>query len=114
MWGVLRQWREGWPNVTMIAALNSIGNHIPAVLILPNVLLKNHILTQALTASVGGANTTGWPNERLCFDCLKNFIAREGSCKTNQNILRNKKKSINHCWSSESEVDEMDMWKSWT
>jgi hypothetical protein len=45
-------------NVTIIVAVSATGNHVPQSLILPTVLLKNHRLTGASTASVGFANST--------------------------------------------------------
>jgi len=57
-WGEWLQWWEG-TNVTMIVATLAIGNHAPPVLILPTVHFKNHMLTGAPTASLGGANPTG-------------------------------------------------------
>ena len=45
------------------------------------------MLTGATTALVAGANTNGWPNERLCLDCLENCIACEGSCKEDTVVL---------------------------
>ena len=72
---------ERGTNVTVIVAVSAIGSHVRPVLILPTVLLKNHMLTGAPAASIGVAKSTVWPNERFCFDCLKNFIACEGSCK---------------------------------
>ena len=72
---------ERGKKVTIIVAVSAIVNHVPVVLIVPTVLLKNHVLTGAPTASVGAANSTVWPNERVCLDCLKNFIACETSCK---------------------------------
>jgi hypothetical protein len=47
---------ERGTNVTMTVAVSAIGSHVPPVLILPTVLLKNHMLTGAPTASVGVAN----------------------------------------------------------
>ena len=67
--------------VTMTVALNAIGSHVPPALILSRVHFKNHMLTGAPTASVGGTNPTGWPKEWLCIDYLKHFIACERPCK---------------------------------
>jgi hypothetical protein len=71
----------------MTVAINAIGNHVPPVLILSRVHFKNHMLTGAPTASLGGANPTGWPKEWLCFDCLKHFIACERPCKEDTVLL---------------------------
>ena len=51
-------------NITLIVAVNAIGNHVHPMLIIPRVHFKNHILTGAPTASIGGANPTGWSNGR--------------------------------------------------
>jgi hypothetical protein len=68
-------------NVTMIVAVNAIGNHVPPMLIFPRVHFKNHMLSGAPTASIGGANPTGWSKENLFIDYLKHFIACEKPCK---------------------------------
>jgi predicted CDP-diglyceride synthetase/phosphatidate cytidylyltransferase len=46
--------------VTMIIAVNAIGNHVPPMLVFPRVHFKNHMLTGAPTASFGDANPTVW------------------------------------------------------
>jgi hypothetical protein len=43
-------------NVTITVAVNAIGNHVPPMLIFPKVHFKDHMLTGAPTASIGGAN----------------------------------------------------------
>ena len=50
--------------ITMIVAVNAIGKHVCPVLIFTSVHFKNHMLTGASTASIGGANPTGWLNRR--------------------------------------------------
>jgi hypothetical protein len=51
-------------NITVVVAVNAIGNHVHPVLIFPSVHFKNHVLTGAATASIGGANPRGWSNRR--------------------------------------------------
>jgi hypothetical protein len=68
-------------NVTMIVAVNAIGNHVLPMLIFPRVHFKDHMLIGAPTASIGGANPTDWSNENLFVDYLKHFIACEKPCK---------------------------------
>jgi hypothetical protein len=65
----------------MIVAINAVGSHVPRVLTLPSVHIKNRMLTGAPTASLGGANPTDWPKEWLCFDYLEHFISCEWPCK---------------------------------
>jgi len=45
------------------------------------------MLTGAPTASLGGANPTGWPEEGLCFDYLQHFISLEWPCKEDTVLL---------------------------
>jgi hypothetical protein len=65
----------------MIVAVNAIGNHVPPMLVFPREHFKDHMLSGAPVASIGGANSTGWSNENLFIDCLKHFIAYEKPCK---------------------------------
>jgi hypothetical protein len=58
-------------NVTMIVAVNAIGNHIPPMFIFSTVHLKNCMLTAAPTASVAGSYPAIWSNESLFIDSLK-------------------------------------------
>lgn len=62
-------------NITMIAAVNGVGNHIPPMLIFPRVFYKDHMLKGAPPGSVGSANKSGWSNETIFLDYLKHFIA---------------------------------------
>ena len=80
----------------MTAAVNDIGKHYRPVLILPIVHFKNRRLTRFPTATIGGAKSTGWPNERLCFECLKNFMACEVACKKDPVFLLNICGSVHH------------------
>jgi hypothetical protein len=58
----------------MTVALNVTGNPFPPMLIYPKMHFKNRMLTGALKASTGGANPTGWSNEKLLVNYLKHFI----------------------------------------
>jgi len=64
-------------NVTMIVAVNAVGNFVPPMLIFPRVHFKNHMLTGAPTASIAGAHPAGWSNQKLFGDYLKHFFACE-------------------------------------
>jgi hypothetical protein len=74
-------------NVTSIVAVNATGNHVPPMLVFPRVHFKDHMLTGAPAASIGGANPTGWSNENLFIDHLKHFIACEKPCKEDPVLL---------------------------
>lgn len=62
-------------NITMIAAVNALGNHIPPMLIFPRVHFKDHMLKGAPPGSIGGANPSGWSTETLFVDYINHFIA---------------------------------------
>jgi hypothetical protein len=49
-------------NVTVIAAVNAIGNHVRPMLVFPREHFKDHMLSGAPAASIGGANQTVWSN----------------------------------------------------
>jgi hypothetical protein len=51
-------------NITMIVAVNAIGNHVHPMLIYPSVHFKNYMLIGNFSASIGGANPTVWSNGR--------------------------------------------------
>jgi hypothetical protein len=52
--------RERGINVLMIVAVNAIGNRVPPMLVFPREHFKDHMLSGAPAASIGGANPTGW------------------------------------------------------
>jgi hypothetical protein len=74
-------------NVTMTVAVNVIGNHVPPMLVFPREHFKDHMLSGAPAASIGGANSTGWSNDNLFIDYLKHFIACEKPCKEDPALL---------------------------
>jgi hypothetical protein len=61
-------------NVTLIAAINAVGNHLPQMLIFPRVHYKEFMLKGAPAESKGGANSSGWSNERLFMEFLDHLI----------------------------------------
>ncbi|XP_046393584.1 uncharacterized protein LOC124161317 [Ischnura elegans] len=65
---------ERGQNVTMIAAINAVGNHIPPMFVFPRVNFKDFMLTGAPVGSIGGANPSGWSNESLFLKFLDHFI----------------------------------------
>jgi hypothetical protein len=74
-------------NVSMIVAVNAIGNYVPPMLVFPREHFKDHMLSGAPAASIGGANPTVWSNENLFIDYLKHFIACEKPCKEDPVLL---------------------------
>lgn len=65
---------ERGQNVTMIAAINAIGNSIPPMFIFPRVHFKTHMLKGAPPGSVGAANPSGWSTEAIFVQFLEHFI----------------------------------------
>lgn len=61
-------------NVTMIAAINGIGNHVPPLLVFPRVHFKEHMLVGAPPGTVGAANLSGWSNESIFLQYMEHFI----------------------------------------
>lgn len=64
---------ERGQNVTIIAAINALGNHIPPMMIFPRVNFKAHMLKGGPIGTIGGANPSGWSNERLFLEFLEHF-----------------------------------------
>jgi hypothetical protein len=64
---------ERGQNVTLIAAVNAVGNHLPSILIFPRVHYKEFMLKGAPVESKGDANPSGWSNERLFMEFLDHF-----------------------------------------
>ncbi len=51
--------------VTMICAINAIGNSIPTAFIFPRTHFKVHMIGGAPSSSLGLTNPSGWSNEML-------------------------------------------------
>ena len=88
----IRKWevwlQERGINATMNAVVRTISKHVPAMLILPRVHCKNHMLSGSATASVWAANKTGWSNEKLFVVYRKHFKACGRSFKEDQVDVR--------------------------
>lgn len=62
-------------NITMIAGISAVGNHVPPMLIFPRVHFKEHMLNGAPPGTIGAANPSGWSNDEKFFIFMKHFIA---------------------------------------
>ena len=60
--------------VTVVAAVNAIGNAIPIMLVFPRVNYKDHFLRGAPALSIGCATRSGWINEEKFLDFLNHLI----------------------------------------
>lgn len=58
----------------MSACINATGNHIPPMLIFPRVNFKDLMLNGAPAGSTGGANPSGWSNEKLFCQFIEHVI----------------------------------------
>lgn len=67
---------ERGQNVTMIAAVNAIGNSIPPMLIFPRVHFKQFMLIGSPSETTGGASPSGWSNEKLFIQFMEHFIEK--------------------------------------
>ncbi|KAJ8912432.1 hypothetical protein NQ315_006098 [Exocentrus adspersus] len=65
-------------NITMIAAVNAVGNHVPPMLIFPRVL---HRAQSDVLINQGGSN------EELFFDYMKHFIAHVKPTQENKLLI---------------------------
>lgn len=74
-------------NITMISAVNAVGNHVPPMLIFPRVHFKDHMLKGAPIGSIGGANQSGWSNEELFIKYLEHFITYVKPTNENRVLL---------------------------
>lgn len=64
--------------VTMIAALNSIGNSLPPLVVFPRVHFKEHMLKTASSGSKGVAAPPGWSKVTIFLDWLQHqFISHD-------------------------------------
>lgn len=60
--------------MTIIAAINAIGNSVPPVFVFPRVHFKDHMLKGAPPGSVGAAAPSGWSNETIFLQFMTHFI----------------------------------------
>lgn len=74
-------------NVTMIAGINAVGNHVPPMLIFPRVHFKTHMLNGAPPGTIGTANPSGWSNEEKFREYMKHFIQHVKPSRENPVLL---------------------------
>jgi hypothetical protein len=73
--------------VTLIAAVNAIGNHIPPMLIFPRINFKDYMIKGAPPGTIGRANPSGWSNDSLFLIFLKHFITHAKPTKEDRVML---------------------------
>lgn len=78
---------ERGTNITLISAINAIGNSIPPVFIFPRVHFKNHMLKGAPTGSVGTAKPSGWSSSDIFMVFLRHLVQHSHATDTNKILL---------------------------
>ena len=73
--------------VTLVGAINAVGNSIPPLLIFPRVNFRNHMLNGAPPGTIGAANPSGWINAELFESWLDHFITHSQSTKDSPTLL---------------------------
>ena len=66
-------------NVTIISAVNAVGNSIPPAFIFPRVHFKDSMLKDAPPGSIGLAHISGWSNSKIFAKYLTHFIEKTRS-----------------------------------
>lgn len=73
--------------VTMIAAVNAIGNSLPPMLIFPRVHFKDRMLFGGPAGCIGAANPSGWSTEVTFIKFLDHFLNTVKSSKDDRVLL---------------------------
>lgn len=73
--------------VTLIAAINAIGNHIPPMLIFPRVHFKDFMTNGAPPGTIGDTNPSGWSTEVIFKNFLKHFAKHVKPSKEERVLL---------------------------
>lgn len=74
-------------NVTMISAVNAIGNSVPPAFVFPRVHFKDHMLQGAPPGSIGFAHISGWSNTEIFARYLQHFIKHSKPTIDNKILL---------------------------
>lgn len=73
--------------ITMIAAVNAVGNSLPPMLIFPRVFFKERMLFGGPPGCIGIANPSGWSNEDIFVKYLDHFLGFVKCSKEDRVIL---------------------------
>lgn len=65
---------ERGTNVSMIEAVNAVGNTVPPLFVFPRVNFKDHMLKGAPPGSIGAAAQSGWSNENIFYQYFEHFV----------------------------------------
>ncbi|XP_055928053.1 uncharacterized protein LOC129959257 [Argiope bruennichi] len=73
--------------VTIISAVNAIGNSVPPLLVFPRKFFKDHMLKGAPPGFIGAANPSGWSSPQIFMLYPKHFLKHVKISKDNSIIL---------------------------
>lgn len=72
--------------VTMIAAVNAVGNSLPPMLIFPRVRFKDRMLFGGPPGCIGATSISGWSNEETFLKFLDHFLVSV-KCSKEERVL---------------------------
>ncbi|KAJ4435413.1 hypothetical protein ANN_18028 [Periplaneta americana] len=73
--------------VTMIAAVNAVGNSLPPMFIFPRVHFKDRMLFGGPAGCIGAANISGWSNDGTFLKFLDHFLGSVKCSKEDRVLL---------------------------
>ncbi|GBN30356.1 hypothetical protein AVEN_120850-1 [Araneus ventricosus] len=73
--------------VTIISAVNAIGNTVPPLFVFPRKFFKDHMLKEAPTGTIGATNPSDWSPPQIFMLHLKHFVKHVKTSKNNNIIL---------------------------
>lgn len=73
--------------VTVCAAINAIGNHLPPYMIFPRKNWQDRMIDDAPPGTDGAANSSGWMNASIFVNYLKHFVKYSKCSKENPNVI---------------------------
>ncbi|KAJ4428125.1 hypothetical protein ANN_24139 [Periplaneta americana] len=78
---------ERWQLVTMIAAVNAVGNSLSPMFIFPRVHFKDRMLFGGPAGCIGAANISGWSNDGTFLKFLDHFLGSVKCSKEDRVLL---------------------------
>lgn len=79
--------QERGTNVTMVLAVNAVGDQIPPFLIFPRKIMRAHYMNGATHGAVGVSNDSGWMTNEFFVEYMKHFIKHTNASKASPKLL---------------------------
>ncbi|KAL2092745.1 hypothetical protein ACEWY4_012543 [Coilia grayii] len=73
--------------ITLICAVNALGNAVPPLFIFPRVRFHSHFLKGSPVGSIGCSTKSGWTNQEIFVTFLKHLIQHTNCCPTTPLLL---------------------------